>query len=328
MSTTTLTKKRNLSLDLTKKVSIRQYVDPDVFNMGMEKYNMSVFSGESGSGGHKEWLGYKQIGNVQTYLTGLDVNASSVRELSDDKREQKETEINAVLEYLKGTYGSEVLLPTNASFWGQHYLELRKPVIGLNLQDIKDLITYYNILGGGYSEVAYSFEEAKTSNKIYKFYLHIDSEVSDSTAELKKLRNKSRKLLEEIDNTDSEKLFKVAKLLLPIEKGYTRKTAKSLIYSDLDDFISGDYMVNAKKEAPGRFLEVVEKDKASLNLEALVRECLYQRYITTNNDQMFWNFATQVTYGRSENEVIGFLTNPMNNDELLFMVEKVDKIWK
>lgn len=328
---TTITKQNKISppsLDLAKKVSIRQYVDPEVFNMGMEKYNMSVFSGENGSGGIYESLGYKEIGNKKIYLTGLDPHADSVRRLPDDEREQKELEIRAVLDHLERVHDAETLSSQNSDFWSTHSLELKKPTFDLNLKDDRDLIIYYNILGGGYSEIAPSFQIAKESNKIYKFYLHVDAEVSDIKTEITKLRNKSRAILEELDDEDFETMFKLAKLLLPIEKGLTRKTAKSLIYSELDAFINGDYSQNAKKEAPKKFLEYARKDKATLNMEAIVREALYHRIIEQNKEQMFWNAGTQVTYGRNENEIIAFLNNPINNDELLIIMDKVTKYWK
>ena len=326
--TTTKQQTAKKEIDLSKKVSIRQYVDPEVFNMGMEKYNMSVFSGETGSGGIYESLGYKELGDKKIYLTGLDTTADSVRSLPFDERERKEIEIEAALEHLGNVYGKETLDSKNSGFWSSHSLEIRVPILNLDLTDNSNLITYYNILGGGYSEIAPSFQIAKESNKIYKFYLHIDAEVSDIKTELTKLRNKSKAILEELDDEDFETMFKLAKLLLPIEKGLNRKTAKSLIYSELDAFINGDYSQNAKKEAPKKFLEFARKDKATLNLEAIVREALYHRLVEPNKDQMFWNPSTQVTYGRNENEIIAFLNNPINNDELLTIIDKVSKYWK
>lgn len=323
----TVKEKKKSSLNLSKKVSIRQYVDPEQFNMGLEKYNLSVFSGEFGSGGIYEFLGYREVGNQKTYLTGLDVNADRVRLLPADEKERKEKEIKSVLEYLKLFYPNDTLSPLNDDFWSSQSIEIKKPVQHLDLSNPTDLIIYYNILGGGYSEVASSFSVAKDANKIYKFYLHVDEDVSDIKTELTKLRNKARVYLVEMDDSDFEGMFKLAKILLPIEKGFNRKTPQSLIYSELDAYISGDYTL-LKKEAPKIFLDTVRKDKNILHMEALVREALYQRFIVPNKDQLLWNYVTQVTYGRNENEVISFLTNPINNDELLLIIEKVNKIWK
>lgn len=329
MSTKTKPESKTQStLDLKRKVSIRQYVDPDVFNLGMEKYNMSVWSGETGSGGHKEWLGCKEIGNKKVYLTGLDVNADSLKDLDEDTREQKIEEIKSVINHLAETYGEETLKPTNEAFWRDQFLEITTPVLELDLESTADLLIYYAIKGRGYSEVAPSYEFAKNATKIYKFYLHEDEEVAVQKTELKKLRNKAKMMLEDLDNEDYEKLFKVAKMLLPIEKGLTRKTPKDTVYQELDNFIEGDYSKNEIKLAPKKFMEMANRDRATLNIQATVREALYQRYITKNSENLYWNSQTQVSYGRNENEIIAYLSNPINQEELKQILSRVEAYWK
>lgn len=326
---TTKNKDKDFKIDFTKRASVRQYCDPEIPNMGMEKYNMSIFSGENGIGGHKEWLGYKQVGNKRIYLTGLDTSAETIKNIEDpDIRAQKIKEIEHTIEYLEEIFGKGVLDSTNESFWKEHFIEIRRPVLELDLTDYKDLFIYYAIFGGGYSEIAPSFEFAKQANRVYKYYLHLDEEVADSRVEIKKLRNKATRILEDLDNEDSEKMFKVAKLLLPIEKGFTRKTPKSQIYSDLNEYIDGSYTTNDTKGAPKRFAEIANIDRSDLNLRAIVKESLYQNFIVKNVDQVFWNPQTQVTYGRNENEIIAFLSNPIHTDELSQISSRVDKVWK
>lgn len=325
----TLSREVDLKIDFSKRVSVRQYCDPEIPNMGMEKYNMSIFSGENGVGGHKEWLGYKQVGNKKIYLTGLDVNADSVKAIKDENlREQKIKEIEQTVDFLEESFGEYTLAPTNAEFWQNQFIEIRKPVLELDLTNPKDLFTYYAIFGGGFSEIATSFESAKNSNKIYKYYLHQEDEVADVKIEVTKLRNKARTELENLDNEDSEKMFKISKLLLPIEKGFNRKTPKSRIYGDLNDYIDGLYSANDTKGAPKRFIEISKTDRTTLNMQAIVREALYQNFIVKNTDQIFWNPQTQVSYGRNENEIIAFLSNPIHTDELSQINSRVDKIWK
>ncbi len=325
---TTITLKNKKSVNLKRKVSIRQYIDPEVFNMGMEKMNMSVWSGESGSGGHKEWLGYKTIGDKKIYLTGLDVNSDYLKELDEETRLQKIEEIKGVVDYLENIYGVGTLDPTNSSFWNDQFFEIKGPTIALDLEDTASLLIYYGIKGRGYSEVAPSYEYAKTSNKIHKFYLHEDQEVADVKTEVIKLRNKAKIILEELDTEDYEKLFKVSKILLPIEKGYTRKVPKSQVYSDLNDYIDGDYSKNEVKQAPKKFIEVASRDRATLNIQAMVREAIYQRYINKNSDQLLGNPQTQCSYGRNESEVIAYLSNPVNAEELMAISKRVEGYWK
>lgn len=82
----TATKKAKV--DLTRRVSVRQFVDSEIFNMGLEQYGLSVFSGENGNGGHKEWLGYKEMGDVSVYLTGLDPTAGYITKIENEEKEK------------------------------------------------------------------------------------------------------------------------------------------------------------------------------------------------------------------------------------------------
>lgn len=316
------------NVDLKRKVSIRQYVDPEVFNLGMEKYNMSVWSGETGSGGVKESLGYKTVGNKKIYLTGLDVNATSLNNLEEDTKKQKVMEIESVLKYLSVIYGEETLKSDNDSFWADLFLEIKSPILELDLEDVNDLLKYYAIQGGGYTEVAPSYDVAKNSNKIYKFYLHEENEVAELKTEIKRLRNRAKSILEDLFVEDPEKLFKMSKILLPIEKGLTRNVSKNTIYSELDIYIDGEYTKNEIKQAPKRFIELSEKDRGSLNIQAIVKEALYQRYIVKNSESTYWNPQTQSPFGRNENEIIAYLNNPLNGDELTIIKDRVEGFWK
>lgn len=314
-------------LDLTKKISIRQFCDPEVPNMGLEKYNLSLFSGANGEGGIKENLGYKQIGNKRFYQTGLDVNADYLNLLPEDVREAKKIEIQSTIEYLEGIFGEGMLDSKNEEFWKEQFIELKRPVVDLDLTESKDLLTYYSIMGGGYSEIAPSFDVAKNSSRTYKFYLHQDQEVSDNKAENLRLRNGAIAKLDEIDREDPAKLFKLAKILLPITKSFTHKTPSSQFYADLNDYILGVYSKNDPKIGPRRFFEAVELDRATLNTKAIIKEALHQQYVVRNEDRNYCNSHTLTPYGKSENEILAFLLNPINADEYNTLSVRVNKLW-
>lgn len=319
---------KQVNLDLSKKISIRQYCDPEVKNMGLEQYNLSLFSGANGEGGIKEDLGYREIGDKRFYLTGLEPErASHLDDLPEDVREARKLEIEAARKHLAEYFSDETLDCRNESFWKTHFIELKRPVIELDLKDYKDLMTYYAILAGGYTEIAPSFQHAKTANKIYKFYLHQDIEVADIKVELTKLRAKATTLLENLDNEDPDKMFKVAKLLLPIEKGYTNRTPKSQVYSDIYDYIQGAYNKNDVKSAPRKLIEIYALDRATLNIKAIIRESLHQNFIIKNSEQVFINPSTQRTLGRNETEILAYLLNPINAEELTVLHSKVNVVW-
>lgn len=324
MTTTEKAKK----LDLTRKVSVRQYVDTSVFNMGLEQYGLSVFSGENGSGGHKEWLGYTQVGNAKIYLTGLDEQADYIRKIQDDeKREAVIAQVKEMRKHLEGIYGKENIDAKNGDFWNQIFIDVKVPVKDLDLSDGRDLILYSAIKAGGFSEIAPSYEAAKTSNKNYKYYLHEENEVMEIRTELTKLRNRAKIALETIYN-DAEHLFLIAKVYLPIAKGYNRKTSIDTLYEDINNQIEGNTLKSNLKEAPKLFLALSALEKTELRYKAIVKEATNQKWIVKDVDNRLTSTLTTASLGKNEADVVEYLKNPMHQEDLLALSEKVEKIWK
>ncbi len=321
--------KNEKKVDLTRKVSVRQYVDSEVFNMGLEQYGLSVFSGENGSGGHKEWIGYKETGGVLVYMTGLDVNADYVLKIKDDeKREALITQIKEIKKVLEDRYGKDNLDPRNKAFWSKIFIDVRVPVLELHLDSPSDLLLYCGIKAGGFSEIAGSYEQAKEANKSYKFYLHEEAEVMNIKVEVTRLRNKCKMELENIYTADSEHLFLIAKVYLPIERGYSRKTSIDTLYDDINNMVEGQSIKTNLKESPKLFLELSKLSKIDLRYKAIVKECNYQKAIDKDKDNRLTNKITGNTMGKNEEDVIEYLKNPLHQEDLLALADKVDKIWK
>jgi len=326
MATTAIKKAK---LDLTRRVSIRQFVDSEIFNMGLEQYGLSVFSGENGNGGHKEWLGYKEMGDVSVYLTGLDPTASYITKIeNEEKREAMIAQIKEIKGILEERYGKDNLDPKNKAFWSKIFIDVRVPILELDLKEPKDLILYCAIKAMGFSEIAPSYEHAKNSNKNYKFYLHEEAEVMNIKVEVTRLRNKAKVLLESVYESDSEHLFLLAKTYLAIERGYNRKTSIDTLYEDINSMIEGDATRTNIKEMPKIFLELANMTKVDLRYKAIVKECSYQKALDKDKDNRIVNKLTGNTIGKTEEDAIEYLKNPLHQEDLLALTEKVDKIWR
>lgn len=314
----------------SKRVSIRQYVNPEIPNMGLEKEGMSVFFGENGSGGLKEWLGYRQVGNQRIYLTGLDSTSNNITSIADPElRDATLKQVTEVKDFLEkdANYGVNQLNPNNGDFWKEIALEIRTPILELDLSDPKYLLLYFGIKGGGFGEVAPSYDYARTAVKVYKFYLHEDAEVMSIKTEITKLRNRAKGKLQMLLDEDPNKMFYIAKCVLPITKGYRASTVNDIIYEDLNDYIEGTTVKTNLKQTPSKFLAYVEKDKADVLHEAIVKEALHQHFISKTSENVYINNYTTEEYGKNEEDIIAYLKNPLHSDELIQLTERVNKAW-
>jgi hypothetical protein len=299
--------------------------------MGLENYNMSVIFGDNSAGGLKEYLTYTQVGNIRKFRTGLDEKASELLKIEDDSEKNAKIEsIKATKEWLNSTLGytDEMLESTNFDFWSTQFIEIRTPIYELNLSKPEDLIKYYCLKARGYDQIATSYEEAKNSPKIYKFYLHEEEEVLSIQVELTKIRNKAISKITELYEEDPQKLIFVGKYTLPSSKGYKLTTITDLVYKDLDMYIRGDISVLNLKEYPQKVLKACDLSKSDLRIICLVKDAIHYKDLYISNDNMYINKHTQTICGRNENEIIEYLKNPINNDELIRLEQVMEHRWK
>ena len=93
MSIATVEKK----LSKSSIVTIRPYFDPNVENMGLEKYGLSLWEGVF----HEEQLAMVEINGIKRYVTGLNENAPEVKLLPEDLRTAKTKEIRRIIAQLE-----------------------------------------------------------------------------------------------------------------------------------------------------------------------------------------------------------------------------------
>lgn len=312
---------------LKSTVSIEPYFDPDIPNMGFEKYGMSGFPG----GSTVEDIGYFTIGNKISYLTGLDENSENVRSIQDpEERKAKLAELKKVVKYLEQdcNLGEGTLDPTNVGFWSKIRLEImNNGRLDLDMKDPQDIIKYHAIKGGGIKAVAPDFESARKAVVPPKWFLQELTETAAIKTEVKKLRNEAIAELQHIFKKNQKDLFYIAKVLLSAENQFKYSTPVDILYDKLDDFINGVVVKTNKKQTPSQFMETCKTDKKTLHVKAILRDAVFYKQVIQRQDGFWMNISTQSALGRNENEMVEYLKNPINQSELDSLSESVEKRW-
>jgi hypothetical protein len=310
----------------TNVVSIEQYFDPEFKNLGLEKYGMSMFD----DGGLKVDLGYITIANKIRYKTGLDELSKEVTDIKDPtERDAKIQQIRKVIEFLETYFGKGTLDPTNIDFWSKINIEVRGRRKYLDLNDPQDLIYYYCIKGGGFPEIAPSYEEAKKNpTNIYKFYIQELEELANIEGERKLEINLAKSILHTTFTKEPSKLFKVAKVCLTADHQFTLTTPSLLIYNHLDDFIEGKTVRLNKKMTPSDFINATKLDKLTLNTKAIIIDAVYYKFITLKSDGYYYNLETGSLYGRTLEDLVEYMKQPLNSIELENIKARVEAKWK
>lgn len=272
-----------------------------------------------------EQLGSKEFFGVKRYLTGLDPEVVIYNpDLSEKEKEDKIKEIAEITTRLERVFGPGKLDARNNDMWSKVLLTITRKSTGLNLTDPKQELVYHCIKGGGFTHVATTLEEAQEKN--LRFYLIEPVEFIENRVAPKKTINRAIAALEDLEKTKSgNDILFIAKYLMPVEKAYTKRTPKALLYEDLDKFIDGQVIKKSKSYCAGLFLEALKKSKEDLKIYVYLKDAVYYTFVYANTAGELVNVYTKGVYGTTIERAVEHLKNPAYQHELQSVVDAVSK---
>lgn len=329
---------KHQSLKRNSSLTIRPYVDTQMANMGLEKYQMALFEGVF----HEESLACLEYNGIRRYVSGLNEFAPEIKLMNPDDAEaaikdirktvaQLEKELAAnVLNVEDPDFWSKVKLlrPDNDEFWSKITMRFgNEPVYLDPVNDPYDLIKLRAIEAGGFSIVAKSLEAARTAAVPFKFYLDKYEETASIRTEVKKLRNKALSELQKLYDKNANKLFYVCKVVDANSTQYKKSTPLDVMYDNMDKFINGETVDKDKRKTAGKFLEIATLDMETLKLRAIVKDANFYKLISTRGDGYIYHMRSGSMLGKNPSDVVTFLKNPLNDEILSELTIATEKYW-
>jgi hypothetical protein len=322
----------------SSNIAVRPYFNPGKENMGLETYGLSLHDGVF----HEESLACLEMNGVKRYVTGLNEFAPDVKMLPPKEKKAKIAEIRQVVSELEAELAANVvdpedkdfwnkltvMKPDNSKFWDKISLRCGNDPVFLDGEvDPYDRIKLHAIKAGGFSIVAKSLHAAKTSQSGPKFYLDTEKETLTTRTELTKIKNKALTSLQNLFDGNTTKLLYVAKIVDADSIQYTTNTPNDILYENMDEYITGNGAESNKKRAAKQFLEVSQLDMEELKIRALIKDGLYYRFITTKAGGWIEPLDSGIRLGKRPSEVLEFLKDPKNEEQLLSLMDKVEPYW-
>lgn len=274
-----------------------------------------------------EDLGYRTFYGAKRYMCGLDVEIVKYdTSLTEEEKKAKIEEIQIIVERLEQFFGKGTLDPTNEKHWSKISLTIDRKTTNLDLTNPRTELLYHCIKGGGFSLVSPTMEGAKNGRA--QFYLVEPLEYAESRIANKEIINKAISTLQKLyEGKSYDDLFFLAKYILPVEKMYSKRTPKALLYEDLDKYISGEVVRQSKISCAKMFMEATKKDKVNLNVTCLVKDAEYLGFIYANQAGELKNNETGGIYGTTIERVVVHLQNPAYEQELDNVKTRVEQKW-
>lgn len=320
-------------------ISVRPYFDPNMSNLGLEKYGMSLHEGVF----HDEQLACIERNGIMRYLTGLNEFAPEVKLIPDtEKREAKVKEIRKVVAQLERELAANILEVEDKDFWNKVVLlkhdnhdfwgriQMRcgnQPVILDPEKDPYDVIKLYAIEAGGFSFIAPSYEAARSMAVSPKFYLDKYVETASTQTEVKKMRNKALAELQKLFDKNQNKLFYVAKVVDANSTQYKKSTPNDIMYDNMDKYINGEGVEPNKKRAAQTFNDTCALDMETLKIRAIIKDSTFYKFITPKSDGFIYEVDSMANMGRNASDCIEFLKNPLQDKVLETLTKKTEQYW-
>tara|TARA_R110000868_G_scaffold66237_2_gene197388 strand:+ start:2240 stop:3253 length:1014 start_codon:yes stop_codon:yes gene_type:complete len=320
-------------------ISIKPYFDPEMSNLGLEKYGLSLFDGVF----HEEQLACLEQNGIKRYITGLNEFAPDIKKINDpDVRQAKIKEIRSVVAKLEAELAANIineedpefwnkvklLKPDNDEFWNRITIRCGNQPLFLDpAKDPYDLIKLYGIEAGGFSIVGRSYEDARSRSVAPKFYLDKTIDTVSTKTEVKKLKNKALSELQKLYDKNTNKLLYVAKVIDANSVQYKKSTPNDIVYDNMDRYINGEGVEKNLKRAATSFLDVCALDMETLKLKSIIRDATFYKMIATKPDGFIYHMESSAMMGRNPSDCVEFLRNPLNENVLITLTKAVEKFW-
>jgi len=329
---------KHQSLKRNSSLTIRPYVDAQMANMGLEKYQMALFEGVF----HEESLACLEYNGIRRYVSGLNEFAPEIKLMNPDDAAAAIKDIRVTVAQLEKELAANVLniedvdfwskvkllRPDNDEFWSKITMRFgNEPVYLDPVNDPYDLIKLRAIEAGGFSIVAKSLEAARNATVPFKFYLDKYEETASIRTEVKKLRNKALSELQKLYDKNANKLFYVCKIIDSNSTQYKKSTPLDVMYDNMDKFINGETVDKDKRKTAGKFLEIAALDMETLKIRAIVKDGNFYKLISTRGDGYIYHMKSGSMLGKNPSDVVTFLKNPLNDEILKELTATTEKYW-
>ena len=213
------------------------------------------------------------------------------------------------------------------TYWDGVEIKCSNSTTYLDPKNAHDLILIHAIQAGGFLCVAPSMEAARNAVEPPKWYLDKEEETAGIKTEVKKLRNQAGAELQKLYDKDQTKMFYVTKLCAVNSLSYRKSTPNDIMYDDCDKYINGETVDKNKKLTAEKFIEYCKQPLAQLRVQAIVKDSTEMQLLTYKTDGQLYYNATGTPMGKSVNDVVKFLENPLNNDVLSSITDTVEEEW-
>lgn len=266
-------------------VLIKEFVNPDNFNMGLEKEGLSKFEGS---------------------LTMMDIpmiNGNYVIDIPSKEHKKKILDWLGIDDF-NSEQGKKVL--------DEFSITVNSGITSLDLNDPADLFNYYILKSKQHGIAAPDMDSAQHPLRNYKFYVADQQQETSLKVSNKEMILTAQASLLNMKKKEPKRLIYMAKYIIPNSFGV--KDADSAFLS-LSEYVDGKIIPPSEKPHV-KFLEYDEMSNDELFAKVDIKSAIRLGIIRKIKSGDYINHLSGNALGRTEDEIYAFLIQPQNQEEL------------
>lgn len=142
----------------------------------------------------------------------------------------------------------------------------------------------------------------------FKFIVSDEERELDQVVSKKEIKMRAYKELSNLYESDTKRLVTLSKFMFPINSGIG--DSKQLAFNKIEEYISSN---NTNAE---HFLRVTKMDYEYIATHVKIKTAILKNIIRMGSDNQYFLYSANVKLGRTEEEVVAFLSDPQNIDLL------------
>jgi len=267
-------------------ILIKEFANPSQFNLGLEKYGMAKWEGSD------------------TVLDIPKVNGRyNFSNIPPD-------ELKAFQEF----FGVDFESKEGKEFLDDYQIRISSGITALDMKNVEHRFQRY-VLESMQTLVAPSLEAALSPMARFKYYIADEVAETESRISKKEMLYEAATKLFTLKQDSPKYMVALAKYLLPANAGIGDSAV--LAFDKLDKFINNELEINAIKFSNARtFLATLKLDKEFIYVTVDVKMGILKNILRRDSDGWYFNTASGTKYGKNVSEIVDFLTNPKNIEEL------------
>lgn len=262
------------------------------------------------------------------FWTGLDKYSPNVTNIADpEARQAKLDSVTELRKQLEAALNINLDQDTKEGreFFANYVINLRASDLEFDMRRPKEVLDRHllSIYAKYYSNSKIKLDkesaELGDGTGAADFYIENIEQELEKTVSVHKTKHKAISILNDVSNTNPNKLKRGMSYILPTSKMITENTNSDHVYGMACSYLDGNKEYSGTDNITAScetFINFFSQPNDEFEARVLVRKAIRYNILKKDDRGRFYNISTQTPFGRTEEDCVNFTMSVQNQEEI------------